>query len=217
MKKKLRSKLPRTPLKVLRGEQDQEDIRDIYHERFQSPGTTTEDPDDHRDIEDESRRSSLSRDYVTTDIGEVSDEGRARYLSDIDSDGDGDIDIDGDGDGDIDGDGDSNVYSNRSSLQRDEVSETDNDNDDDTDDYSNMCSLLLEGTSTTEDNIHDNDNDSASQGEARRLDNDNTGYQTTGSVSEEAIELQVIGQAHHPPHTNSDQEDTLSRDDSHAV
>ena len=79
MKKELRFKLPRTPLKVLRGEQDQKDIRDIYHEVYQSPGTTTEDPDDHRDIDDESR-SSVSRDDVISDIGEVSDEGRARYL-----------------------------------------------------------------------------------------------------------------------------------------
>ena len=75
MKKQLRYQLPRTPLKVLRGEKDEEDIRDKYHERFQAPGTSTEDAEDYRDIDDESRRSSLSRDEVMTDIGEVSEEG----------------------------------------------------------------------------------------------------------------------------------------------
>ena len=80
MKKRLRFELPKTPLKVSRGEQEQEDIRDQYHQRFQAPGTTTEDAEDGKDIDDESRRSSLSHDDVTTDIGEVSEEGGARYL-----------------------------------------------------------------------------------------------------------------------------------------
>ena len=41
MKKKLRFLLPHEPLKVLRGEPD-ECIQDVYHERFQAPGTATE-------------------------------------------------------------------------------------------------------------------------------------------------------------------------------
>ena len=235
MKKELRFKLPRTPLKVLRGEQDQKDIRDIYHEVFQSPGTTTEDPDDHRGIDDESRRSSVSRDYITTDIGETSGEGRARYLGghtssieSIDSsyhdnpnnvdnaskDGTtGSVNL-GSADGDIDVDSDGDF--NRSSLPRDEVSET-NDNDDDTDVYSYTISLRPDGTSATrEDNTHDNDNNSVSQGDIEHLDIDATDA-NTGSISEEAIELQVMGQAHHPPHTNTDKEDSLSIDDSHAL
>ena len=80
IKKHLRFQLPHTPLKVQRGEKDEEDIRDKYRERFQAPGTSTEDAEDYRDIDDEFRRSSLSHDYVRTDIGEVSDEGVERYL-----------------------------------------------------------------------------------------------------------------------------------------
>ena len=63
MKKLLRYELPRTPLKVLRGEQDEEDIEDKYFERFVPPTTTA--------TEDEN---------ISTDIGEVSEEGMGRYL-----------------------------------------------------------------------------------------------------------------------------------------
>ena len=80
MKKRLRFLLPRTPLKDLRGEQDEEDLQDKYYNRFQAPGTTTEDAEDDRDIDDESRRSSLSHEGIPTDIGEASEEGGARYL-----------------------------------------------------------------------------------------------------------------------------------------
>ena len=77
MKKRLRFQLPHVPLKVLRGEQDQEDIQDTYYERFQAPGTTTEDAEDDEDTDDDSR---ISNDDVATDIGEVSEEGVERYL-----------------------------------------------------------------------------------------------------------------------------------------
>ena len=86
MKKRLRFQLPHTPLKVLRGEQDQEDIQDQYYERFQAPGTTTEDADDDRDTDNDSITSSLPHEDMATDIdaasdtGEVSEEGLARYL-----------------------------------------------------------------------------------------------------------------------------------------
>ena len=80
MKKRLRFLMPHVPLKVLRGEQNQEDVRDKYYERFQAPGTTTEDAEDDKDIDDDYRTSSLSNDDVTTDIGEVSEEGMARCL-----------------------------------------------------------------------------------------------------------------------------------------
>ena len=83
MKKRLRFELPHTPLKVLRGEQDQVDIQDQYYERFQAPATTTEDTEDGKDIDDDSRRSSLSRDDVTTDLGEVSEESVTRYLGGV--------------------------------------------------------------------------------------------------------------------------------------
>ena len=72
--------IPHVPLKVLRGEQDQVDIQDQYYERFQAPGTTTEDAEDDKDIDDDSRRSSLSHEGITTDIGQVSEESMARCL-----------------------------------------------------------------------------------------------------------------------------------------
>ena len=65
MKKRLRFLLRRTPLKVLRGEKDEEDIMDKYYERFVPPTTTTTATEDEN---------------VTTDIGNVSDEGMERYL-----------------------------------------------------------------------------------------------------------------------------------------
>ena len=68
MKKRLRFELPKTPLKVLRGEPIQEDIQDLYHQRFQAPGTSTEEAEADQDEND------------TTDVGEVSEEGMERYL-----------------------------------------------------------------------------------------------------------------------------------------
>ena len=76
MKKRLLFQLPHVPLKVLRGEQDGEDVRDKYHERFQAPGTTTEDAEDDSDTDDESKTSN---DDMAT-IGEAGEEGMARYL-----------------------------------------------------------------------------------------------------------------------------------------
>ena len=70
MKQRLRFQLPHTPLKVLRGEQDVEDIQDKYYEVF-IPPTTSDDTTDYR---------SDVTERVTTDSGDVSDEGMARYL-----------------------------------------------------------------------------------------------------------------------------------------
>ena len=53
------------------------------------------------------------------------------------------------------------------------------------------------------DSVHSmSQSDNVSQEEARNIDN--TGYQTTGSVSHEAIELQAIVQVHQPPNTDGD-------------
>ena len=71
--------MPHVPLKVLRGQQDEEDIRDQYYERFQAPGTTTEE-EAERPADDDSVASHLSHDDITTDKGEVSEEGMERYL-----------------------------------------------------------------------------------------------------------------------------------------
>ena len=128
MKKRLRFQMPHVPLKVLRGQQDEEDIQDQYYERFQAPGTTTEE-------EVNALRSSFSHGDSTTDIGNVSE----------------------------------SVGSIHS------ISESDNASDEGSEDVP-----------------------------SNHIDLSNTGYQTTGSVSHEAIELQVFTQVHLPPDTESD-------------
>ena len=80
MKKRLRFQMPHVPLKVLRGQQDEEDIQDQYYERFQAPGTTTEDDNNDKDDDDDSLRSGLSKEDGTTDMGEDSYESMDRYL-----------------------------------------------------------------------------------------------------------------------------------------
>ena len=67
--------MPHVPLKVLRGEEDKEDVQDKYFDKFQAPGTSTEDAED---IDDDSRTSSLSCDNVI--IGEAGEEGMARHM-----------------------------------------------------------------------------------------------------------------------------------------
>ena len=48
MKKRLRFKLPNPPLKVLRGEPEEEDLQDRLFKAFKDPGSSSED-DDHDD------------------------------------------------------------------------------------------------------------------------------------------------------------------------
>ena len=79
MKKRLRFQMPHVPLKVLRGQQDEEDIHDQYYERFQAPGTTTEDDNNDKDFDDDSLKSGLSKEDGTTDMGEDSDQSMERY------------------------------------------------------------------------------------------------------------------------------------------
>ena len=45
MKKRLRFKLPNPPLKVLRGEPEEEDLQDRLFARFQDPGSSSDDDD----------------------------------------------------------------------------------------------------------------------------------------------------------------------------
>ena len=71
--------MPHVPLKVLRGQQDEEDIQDQYYDRFQAPGTSTEDDNNDKDFDDDSLRSGLSKEDGTTDMGEDSDESMERY------------------------------------------------------------------------------------------------------------------------------------------
>ena len=81
MKKRLRFQMPHVPLKVLRGQQDEEDIKDQLYERFKAPpGTTTEEEEERAAAADDSRTSHSSHEDITTDVGEVSEDGMARYL-----------------------------------------------------------------------------------------------------------------------------------------
>ena len=78
MKKRLRFQMPHVPLKVLRGQQDEEDIQDQYYARFQAPGTSTEE-EAERAADNDSGTSHSSHEDITTDVGEASEEGMARY------------------------------------------------------------------------------------------------------------------------------------------
>ena len=66
MKKRLRFQMPHVPLKVLRGQQDEEDIQDQYYKRFQAPGTTTEEKAE-RAGDNDSGTSHSSHEDITTD------------------------------------------------------------------------------------------------------------------------------------------------------
>ena len=122
--------MPHVPLKVLRGQQDEEDVQDQYYERFQAPlGTSREEEANAL------RRSSSSHGYSTTDIGNVSESvGSIHSISDYDNASDK---------------GAKDVHSDH-------------------------------------------------------IDLSNSGYQSTGSVSHEAIELKAFSDVHQPPNTDSD-------------
>ena len=72
--------MPHVPLKVLRGQQDEEDIQDQFYERFQAPPGTSTEEEAERAADVESRTSLSSHEDITTDVGDVSDEGMERYL-----------------------------------------------------------------------------------------------------------------------------------------
>ena len=74
MKKRLRFQMPHVPLKVLRGQQNEEDVQDQYHERFQAPGTSTEE-----------EAEKAAHEHVPTDKGEASDRYMGAYTGSIDS------------------------------------------------------------------------------------------------------------------------------------
>ena len=141
MKKRLRFQMPHVPLKVLRGQQDEEDLQDQLYERFVPPTTTTATEDDNNDDNDNDDNSVRSRSSFD-DIGNVSDDGMKRYLGE-------------------------HTDSLHSTSQ------------------SNTASWESVG------DFHSNKRKS-------------TGYQTTGSVSHEAIELQAFADVHQPPNTDTD-------------
>ena len=132
MKKRLRFQMPHVPLKVLRGQQDEEDIQDQYYERFPAPpGTSTEEEEEANAL----RGSSFFHWDSTTDIGNVSE----------------------------------SVGSIHS------ISESDNASDEGSEDVP-----------------------------SDHMDLNNTGYQTTGSVSHDAIELQAFADVHQLRNTEGD-------------
>ena len=148
MKKRLRFQMPHVPLKVLRGQQDEEDIQDQLYERFQAPpGTTTEEEAERAAADNESRTSHSSHEDITSGVGEVSEEGTGKSGSGLDR----------------------SVGSIHSIRQSDNASD--------------------EGA----EDVHSD-----------HIDLNNTGYQTTGSVSHEAIELQAFADVHQRPDTEGD-------------
>ena len=69
MKKRLRFQMPHVPLKVLRGQQDEEDIQDQYYQKFQAPpGTSTEEEAERTAADNDSGTSHSSHEDVTTDV-----------------------------------------------------------------------------------------------------------------------------------------------------
>ena len=68
MKKRLRFQMPHVPLKVLKGEQDQEDVQDKYFERFKPPPTTTDEDDDDSDSDDISDGNSEDENSDTAQL-----------------------------------------------------------------------------------------------------------------------------------------------------
>ena len=81
MKERLRFQMPHVPLKVLRGQEDEEDIQDQLYERFQAPpGTSTEEEAERAAADNDSTASHSSHEDITTDVGEFSEDGMERYL-----------------------------------------------------------------------------------------------------------------------------------------
>ena len=75
--------MPHVPLKVLRGQQDEEDIQDQLYERFKAPpGTSTEEEAERAAAAaaNHSGTSHSSREDITTDLDEVHEDGMERYL-----------------------------------------------------------------------------------------------------------------------------------------
>ena len=60
--------MPHVPLKVRRGQQDEEDIQDQYYDRFQAPGISTEEEAERAAADNDSRTSHSSHEDITTDV-----------------------------------------------------------------------------------------------------------------------------------------------------
>ena len=216
MKKRLRFLMPHVPLKVLRGQQDEEDIQDQYYERFQAPpGTSTEEEAERAAADNDSRTSYSSHEDITTDVGEVSEEGTGRSGSGL----------------------------GRSVGSIHSIRQSDNASDEGSEDvYSDHIDLNNTGYKTTGSvsheaielqafaDVHQRPNtESDVPIDTDNADNTGSGVASIGNVSEEAIqrylgrhtssidnasqsdtasdqaiELQGFSQVHQPPNTESD-------------
>ena len=145
MKKRLRFQMPHVPLKILRGQQDEEVIRDQQYEIFQAPGTTTEEEEEEeeRAADDDSRTSHSSHEDITTDDGEDGEDGMVRYPG--------------------------------------------------------RHTGAMHGANKVDNDFGQNENVPQ--------------YDTTGSINQEAADLQVVAQMHHVPNTDVTSGDSLSNDD----
>ena len=219
MKKRLQFLMPHVPLKVLRGQQDEEDIQDKYHERFQAPGTSTEEE------ANASMGSSSSHGDSTTDIGNVSESvGSIHSISESDNASDeraedvpsDHIDLSNTG------------YQTTGSVSHEaielqafaDVHQLPNTEGDTTFNTNNTGSGVASIGNASEEAIqrflgeHIGSIDNVSQsdpGPQEEVGNvhNNTSYETTGSVRQEAIGLQSFVQVHQPPNTDSVDSDVL--------
>ena len=141
--------MPHVPLKVLRGQQDKEDVQDQYHQRFQAPPGTSTEEEAERAADVDSRTSYSSHEDITTDVGDVIDEGMERYLGRLGP---------------------------------------------------------MHSVNQVEDDFH----------EIQNYQNENAPqYDTTGSINQEAADINVVAQMHHQPDTDVTSNDSvdLSNDD----
>ena len=72
--------MPHVPLKVLRGQRDEEDIQDQYYDKFQAPPGTSTEEETERAGDDDSTTSHSSHEDITTDVGEVPEDGMERNM-----------------------------------------------------------------------------------------------------------------------------------------
>ena len=138
--------MPHVPLKVLRGQQNEEDIQDQNY--TVPPGTSTEEEAERAAADNDSRTSHSSHDDITTDVGEVSEEGMERYPG--------------------------------------------------------RHTGAMHGANQVDDHF----------GEIQNYQNESTPeYDTTGSVNQQASQVQVAAQVHHMPNRDESEDDSLSHDD----
>ena len=220
--------MPHVPLKVLRGQQDEEDIQDQYYERFQAPPGTSTEEEAERAVADDSRTSYSSDEDITTDMGEVSEEGTGRSGSGLDRSVGSVHSIRQSDNASIEEA--TGRYLGRHTSSIDNVSQSDTASDEAIElqgfaqvhhppntesDVASICNISEEIMQRYL-GEHTGSINSASQSNTfshERVVNvhndqiDTTGYEASGSVSLEDIEMQVLPQTHQLPNTDNDDSD----------